>query len=243
MESYWVDLEHRPLRSLRVGVPRPGRLELVMVPGLGALGYLLPLVRACAGWTRVHLLDVPGFGDARTSRLPAALPDVVRDVTAWLDAVPHHPVLLAGHSTGGQAALQVALARPERAASLLLAGPTFPPEARRWRRLATGVLRTLPHEPLGLIRATAPQYLRGRGGVLTLLRTAMHDAPESRITRLSCPVTIVRGAHDGICSEHWAQTLAQRAPSGRCITVPGAHNFPYSEPLAAMPAFRETAAS
>lgn len=65
-----------------------------MVPGLGALGYLLPLVRACAGWTRVHLLDVPGFGDRRTARLPADVDSVSRTVAAWLTEVAQRPVLL-----------------------------------------------------------------------------------------------------------------------------------------------------
>jgi pimeloyl-ACP methyl ester carboxylesterase len=153
------------MRSLQVGVTQPGRPELVLLPGLGAVGYLLPLARACAAWTRVHLLDVPGFGHARTAAYPASLADVARDVAAWLDVTPSGPVMLAGHSTGAQAAVHAALVRPQRAASLVLAAPTFPPDARRWRPLAARVLRTIPHEPLGLIGATVPQYLRGRGGV------------------------------------------------------------------------------
>ena len=234
----WDPLEHRPLRSLRAGVPRADQPELVLVPGLGALGYLLPLVRACASWTRVHLLDVPGFGHPRTADRPAALADVARDVTAWLDAVPRSPVLLVGHSTGAPAAVHVALARPQRVAALALAAPTFPPEARRWRPLAARVLRTMPHESPGLIAATAPQYLRGRRGVLTLLRTAMDDAVDTLVPALGCPVTVVRGARDAVCPEHWAAALAGRAPHGHGVTVPGAHNFPFNAPLPTSRALR-----
>ena len=241
MNTRWTRLEHRQLRSLQVGAPSHGRPELVLVPGLGALGYLLPLVRACAAWTRVHLLDVPGFGHASTAACPASLTAVARDVAAWLDVMPGGPVLLIGHSTGAQAALRVALVCPQRVSSLVLAGPTFPPDARHWRRLAARVLRTIPHEPLGLIGATAPQYLRGRGGVLTLLRTAMRDVPEARISDLVCPVTVVRGAHDAVCPEQWAVALAGRASDGRCVTLPGAHNFPYSAPGPAARVLREIA--
>jgi pimeloyl-ACP methyl ester carboxylesterase len=125
-----------------------------VVPGLGALGYLLPTVQPCSAWTRVHLLDVPGFGHRATARCPASLADVARAVTDWLDAVPDRPVLLVGHSTGAQAALHAALAVPERVTVLSLAGPTFPPEARRWRPLAARVARTARHERLGLLPAT-----------------------------------------------------------------------------------------
>jgi pimeloyl-ACP methyl ester carboxylesterase len=239
----WTQLDHRPVRSLQAGASHPDRPELVLVPGLGALNCLLPLVRACAGWTRVHLLDLPGFGHASTAACPASLTAVAHDVAAWLDAVPVGPVLLAGHSTGAQAAVRAALFRPQRVSSLVLTGPTFPPDARHWRRLAALVLRTIPHEPLGLIGATAPQFLRGRGGVLTLLRTAMDDVPEARIADLPCPVTVVRGAHDAVCPERWAVALAGRAADGRCVTLPGAHNFPYSAPGPAARALREAAAA
>jgi pimeloyl-ACP methyl ester carboxylesterase len=239
----WDQLGHRPLRSIQAGVPRGGRPELVLVPGLGALGYLLPLVRACAAETRVHLLDVPGFGHARTASCPASLTAVARDVTAWLDVVPRRPVVLAGHSTGAQAAVHAALARPQQVASLALASPTFPPDARRWRRLAWRIVRTIPHESLGIVGATAPQYLRGRLGVLTLLRTAMHDAPDAHISDLACPVTIVRGARDAACPEDWAAELANRATHGRCVTVPGAHNFPYQVPRLAARALLGTGAA
>ena len=241
MNWHWDRLEHRPLRSLRAGTAHHGVPELVLVPGLGALGYLLPLVRACAAWTRVHLLDVPGFGHASTAACPASLADVTRDVTAWLDVVAGAPVLLMGHSTGAQAAVHAALARPKSVASLALASPTFPPDVRRWRPLAARVARTIPYESVGLIGATLPQYLRGRSGVLTLLRTAMDDAPDALLPAVACPVTVVRGMHDALCPEHWASALADRTPHGDRVTVPGAHNFPYNAPVPTARALRAAA--
>jgi pimeloyl-ACP methyl ester carboxylesterase len=235
----WTALGHRSLRSLQAGAPHGDWPELVLVPGLGALGYLLPLVRACAAWTRVHLLDVPGFGDARTASSPASLDVVARDVAAWLAVVPRRPVVLFGHSTGAQAAVHATRACPTRVAALVLGSPTFPRAARTWWGLAARVVRTAPHESLGLVGATAPQYLRGRGGVLTLLRTAMDDTPEDHIAALRCPVTVVRGAHDAVCPPDWAAVLADRARDGRCVTVPGAHNFPYTDPGPAARAVRE----
>ena len=239
----WDRLAHRPLHRLQVGAVRDGTPEIVLVPGLGALGYLRPLIRACAAWTRVHLLDVPGFGHARTAHCRATLAGVTADVAAWLDlaaeAVPvGAPVLLVGHSTGAQVALHATLARPARVTTLVLAGPTFPPEARRWRSLAARVARTVPHEHPGIVPVVAAQYLRGRTRVLSLLRTGMADAPDAVVGRVTCPVTVVRGARDAVCPAPWAATLAARAVRGRCLTVPGAHNFPYQAPLPAARALR-----
>jgi pimeloyl-ACP methyl ester carboxylesterase len=226
----WDRVAGRPLRRVRVGARRPRASELVLVPGLGALGYLIPFVLACAAWTRVHLLDVPGFGHRSTAGCPAGLDDVVGVVATWLDVVPDAPVVLAGHSTGAQAALQAAVRRPEAVSALALCGPTFPPHARTWCPLVGRAARTIVHEPPALVRATALEYLRGGRGVLTLLGTALVDTPEAHIAEVACPVTVLRGARDSLCPEAWTATLADRAANARRATLPGAHNFPYSHP-------------
>ena len=85
LDVRWHLAGTRPVRSLVTGRSVDGVPELVVVPGLGALGYLLPLVRACAGWTRVTLLDLPGFGHPTTARLPADLASVAATLAVWLD--------------------------------------------------------------------------------------------------------------------------------------------------------------
>lgn len=95
----WHRAAGRPVGSLVLGRSRAAP-DLVVVPGLGALGYLLPALRACATWTRVHLLDLPGFGRRCTAQSPAELADVAATAAAWLQLVPDRPVVLVGHSTG-----------------------------------------------------------------------------------------------------------------------------------------------
>ena len=228
----WHLVDGRPVRSLVTGAGAP---ELVVVPGLGALGYLVPLVQACAAWTRVHLLDLPGFGARTTARLPADLAAVSAALSAWLAQVPDAPVLLLGHSTGAQAALRAARTRPDRVRRLVLAGATFPPQARRRAQLLRRVLATLPAEQPGQLPAVLPSYARGRGRLVELLRSGLADEPSS--DGLAPPV-VLRGEHDRLCPPAWARHLAADGP---VITLPGGHNAVWTRPDLASAALREAA--
>jgi pimeloyl-ACP methyl ester carboxylesterase len=232
LDVRWHLVAGRPVRSLVGGAGTP---ELVVVPGLGALGYLVPLVRACAAWTRVHLLDLPGFGARTTARLPADLPAVTATLGAWLDHVPEAPVVLLGHSTGAQSALHAARTRPEPVRRLVLAGATFPPQARRPLPLLRRVLATLPHEQPGQVPAVLPYYARGRGRVLDLLRSALADAPSS--DGLAAPV-VLRGREDRLCPPAWADELAAGGP---VVELPGGHNAVWTRPDLASAALRDAA--
>jgi pimeloyl-ACP methyl ester carboxylesterase len=237
VRARWDVVRGRAVRSLTLGGPHPDGGELVVVPGLGALGYLLPTLRECARSRTVRLLDVPGFGSRATARCPSRLPEVAQVVTGWLQEVVQRPVVLAGHSTGAQVALRAAVAAPERVAGLVLGGPTFPPQLRRWPPLAGAVLRTLPHESPREVRATFPDYARGRSRVVALLRSALADAPEQVVPAVTCPVVVVRGERDHVSPPAWGDRLAGLARSGRCLTVPGAHNSVFTHPRQTAPAW------
>lgn len=215
----WHLVDGRPVRSLVAGAGDEGAPELVVVPGLGALGYLVPLVQACAGWTRVHLLDLPGFGARTSARLPSDLTATGAALSAWLDRVPDAPVVLLGHSTGAQVALRAARARPDRVRRLVLAGATFPPQARRPLPLLARVLATLPWEQPGQLPAVLPYYARGRGRLRELLRSGLADEPST--DGLTPPVVVLRGEHDRLCPRPWAEHLAGGGP---VLTLPGGHN-------------------
>ena len=100
-----VDLEGARVRVLDVGPTGAGDIQVVVVPGLGALGYLLPTMQALRlEGAACALLDLPGFG----SRAPLpGFPTVhgVAELTAtFLQSLPSDaPVILVGHSTGAQA--------------------------------------------------------------------------------------------------------------------------------------------
>ncbi|MCX2946849.1 alpha/beta fold hydrolase [Lentzea sp. NEAU-D7] len=220
----------RQVRSLEAGWEHTSGPVVVVVPGLGALGYLTDTVDACAAWARTFLLDVPGFGRRGPHGCPPEVPAIAETVSAWLAQFSGGPVVLAGHSTGAQAALHVAAAHPDRVSALVLLGPTFPPEQRVLSGLVRGFARNSRHEPPGLFRATAPYYLRGGlRALVRFVRSAQRDEPEQVITGVRCPVFLARGEHDGFSPQPWLDRLAAAAPDGRAATVQGAHTFPFGQ--------------
>ncbi len=201
---------------------------MVLIPGLGVLGYLIDTLHGCSARTDVALLDVPGFGHHRPRPCAPVLRDVAELVAEWLRSVCDRPVVLFGHSTGAQVALHAARAVPGRVSALVMAGPTFPPALRKPAPLVRAALRDLRHEPVGLVPVTGPDFIRGAPvPLLRFIRSAQHDRPEDLITSVRCPVTVVRGQQDAFCPAAWAAELAAAAPNGQLVTVPGPHVFPY----------------
>ncbi|HEX8626895.1 MAG TPA: alpha/beta hydrolase, partial [Catenuloplanes sp.] len=141
------------------------------------------------------------------------------------------PVVLAGHSTGAQAALRAALAAPDSVAALLLAGPTFAPQTRRTAHLVRAWARTTRREPSSGAAAVAGEYRRAGVRALTrYVRSGLRDRPEDILARVGCPVLLATGQHDHFAPPGWVRRLATIASDGRAVTVAGAHAFPYSHP-------------
>ncbi|QFZ20197.1 alpha/beta fold hydrolase [Saccharothrix syringae] len=220
-------------RSLEFGDPgadrHGGEPVVVVVPGLGALGYLVDALAGCAAWSRPFLLDVPGFGHRPPRPCAAEVPAVADAVVRWLDlVVGDRPVVLVGHSTGAQAALHVAALHPGRVGALVLMGPTFPPEQRRFPGLLRNYFRNSRREPPGLLPVTVPYYARGGPRELVrFVRSGQRDRPEQVITGVRCPTLLVRGEHDAFSPRDWVDRLTAAAPDGWSETAPGAHTFPY----------------
>ncbi|GAA1500342.1 alpha/beta fold hydrolase [Streptomyces bangladeshensis] len=116
----WDQVAGHWVRSLQTG-GRPGAPPVVLVPGLGALGYLIDILEGCGACSRSFLLDVPGFGHRRPRAVcPPRIPALAETVSAWLAAVAREPVVVAGHSRGAQVARRGAADHPETVCSLVL---------------------------------------------------------------------------------------------------------------------------
>lgn len=231
----WWPSAGRPVRALVAspsGVAPAAALPRVrIIPGLGAMGYVLDLLHACAAWSDAALLDLPGYGNDVTRDCPADLDTLTPVAAGCLGAPGERPVVLVGHSTGAQLALRAAVAVPTRVAALVLIGVTFDPPVRRHRARLVPRLRTYVHERPRELLLTVPDFVRGRTRVAQYLLSALADRPEEHVTKLRCPVLVLRGQRDTLCPLPWAERLAALSGGdGWALTLPGAHNVPYTHP-------------
>lgn len=233
MRETFTPLATGAVRALEAG-PDDAAFSVVLVPGMGALGYLLPTVRAVAArGGRCVLLDLPGFGTRRPRPCAPTVTAIAATTAAWVRAgATGPPLVLAGHSTGAQAALAAALLlqadRPP--AALVMAGPTVAPEQRSLLRLAlrapAAYRRDSPRELV-----VVPDYVRGARSMPALLRSAVADRPERSVAALRVPLVLTAGRRDAFAPRGWRAQLVQAAGSGaRDVELPGSHNNAYTHP-------------
>jgi pimeloyl-ACP methyl ester carboxylesterase len=170
---------------------------------LRAIGVLFQRTHA------VHLLDLPGFGEA-------PLPPADWDTIKYTDLVQQYvldrmggPVVLVGHSFGGRIALRLASRRlPQVRAIVLMAVPGLP--ARRFsrvrlRRAAIRLLRRLLRAgrpivgpaPLDWHTRTfgSKDYLAAGDLRSVFVRTVNEDLTASAKS-VTCPVLLIWGSDD-----------------------------------------------
>ena len=157
----------------------------------------------------VHLIDLPGFGDA-----PPPPPDwdTVRytDLVEGLlaDRCPGR-VLLVGHSFGGKVALRLAARKSSRVTGLVLMGVPGLPLRRlspvRWRRLMIRLLRRVIRIGRPLIGSKALDWHTRRfgskdyleaGPLRSLLVRVVNEDLTECARSVSCPVLLLWGTSD-----------------------------------------------
>jgi pimeloyl-ACP methyl ester carboxylesterase len=158
-----------------------------------------------------------------------------RPVDAWAEQVIAHldePAVVYANSLGCQTAVEVAVRRPELVLSLVLVGPTADPSAPGLLPQFARLARDCLHEPLGLNCIVASDYVRN--GPLRTLRGArlmLAHAMAERLPLVAAPTVVVRGQHDAIVSQGWAERVARLVPDGRLEVIRGAaHCAHYTHP-------------
>jgi len=124
-----TEVDGRPIRSLIAGHSRDNS-EVVFLAGLGAPGYLAPWARETSRWTRATIIDLPGWRAGHAQACTPTLGAIAMALARWLEVTERRDVVMLGHSTGAQAVLKTAQLIPELIRGLVLAGPTFDPDAR-----------------------------------------------------------------------------------------------------------------
>ena len=206
-------VDERPIRSLSTG-RRLDLPEVVLLPGMGAPGYLAPLTREISVWTQATVLDVPGWRAGSARACPPTLTGVAVATARWLETTDREGIVLFGHSTGAQSVLATACWFRNVSPAWSSPAPTFEPLGPgRFVCFSGRSPAALRREPFGEIGVVAPSYLAS-GGVdfVRFLRTALDDRPEDIITQLAMPILVLTGEHDGFAPPTWPTTSPTSPP-------------------------------
>jgi pimeloyl-ACP methyl ester carboxylesterase len=193
----------------------------------------VPLAEHLAPHARVHVPDLPGYGlSDRPRGRDLTVTELADALLAWMDRIGLERPHLVGNSFGCQVIADLAARHPDRVGRLVLQGPTIDPHARSaWRQ----VLRWLVVTPFersseGVILLRDIRDLGPRRAV-TMLRMALRDPIEQKLSRIVAPTLVVRGTRDAIVPQRWAEEAARLLPNGRLVVIErAAHTINYSQP-------------
>ena len=200
-----------------------GTPPVVLVHGYGvSSAYFVPLAGRLVAEARVYAPDLPGHGPSSRARHPLTVPEFAGALAAWMDAWAIRGAVLVGQSMGCQIAAELAGRRPELVAGLVLIGPTADPAARTPRQQVGRGLRSAPFERPSLNVCAALDY--SRAGPRLVIREMEHLVThriEDVLPGVSVPTLVVRGEHDHVAPQGWAEQVAWLARAPRPVVIPG----------------------
>lgn len=231
-EPQTVEVGGRSIRYLKHG---EGEETAILLHGFGGdLNNWLFNQEVLADGRAVYALDFPGHGGS-TKEVEGTLDELAGVVSGFMDALGIERAHLVGHSMGGAVAATLALARPERVASLVLIasaglGPEINEEYIRGfiaagrRKEMKSVLQMLFADPDLVTRQLVNDVLKYKrldgvdealkklaGGIFPGGRQANVLTP--RLTESEVPILVIWGDKDAILPPEHAAELSGRAPA------------------------------
>ncbi|MCX6020750.1 MAG: alpha/beta hydrolase [Chloroflexi bacterium] len=100
------------------------------------------------------------------------------------------------------------------------------------REQARRFLMILPYERWSQAGEVVRDYWScGTARYLQTLRLALRDHIEAKLPHIQTPTLVVRGEHDALAPQPWAEQVTRLLPNARLAVVPGAaHAVNYSAP-------------
>ena len=231
--SRWRTVAGRRVHERAFEDAPPGAPTYVLVHGLGVSGrYFLPLAERLAPAARGLMPDLPGNGRSERPPKPLDVPGLAAALGAWADEAGVRRAVFVGNSLGGQTVLELAVTRAELVERLVLIGPTCDPAAPTVPRQLARLVAAGRHEQRSLVTLVLREYV-GSGLLRTIAtgRHALADDVESKLARVRAPALVVRGEHDAVCPQVWAERVAAGIPDARLAVVrDAAHAAHYSHP-------------
>jgi len=240
----WLQAGDVQVRAARAGA---GDTTILFIHGYGEsmLSWRGP-IDALMRRYKVLAIDVPGFGGSDKPAGPYDLGTQTRRLTDLLDRWTTGPVIVAGHSMGGELALSLALHRPDRVVGLMLVSPAGAGLSDRLDSLAptsidvislagaaatAGVLpihdeRWLaePKERAEYFPATDSAYRAALGSVL---KTFDFAALKDSIGQVRQPVLLIWGRMDPTIPFAIGERMAAQLPCRRFVPLEATLHRPH----------------
>jgi len=228
---------------------RRGPRTVVFLHGFSFDGRMWePVIDRLPADLGVVAVDLPGFG---RSPVPSRAVPMHDALVGALDALGLGPVDLVGHSYGGQAAVDAALAAPERVSSLTLTGSglTGFPTPQLWRSHMAAILAAAragdldtaldrwwshpnfgpPGSRLRRILVSCSNAYTGWHWVDSTPSPVLAPATE-RLGEVRAPTAVLVGRADTDQARQMAEALAAGIPDSRLVVLPGGHVLPVEHP-------------
>jgi pimeloyl-ACP methyl ester carboxylesterase len=206
-------------------------------------------VSSLASSYRVILFDNRGVGRSSAPDSPYTISEMAEDAAALLNAIGVPQAHVAGHSMGGQIALELALAHPEKVRSLMLLASCARPDARNqaiiesWGDLprqvdpATAARLSLPwiyttrfyaipgaiQQVIDLI--VANPFPPPAHGIYHQSRAISRFDATGRLNRIHCPTLVLVGQEDVLLPVAFSEQLAREIPGAQLVVLEDGHGF------------------
>jgi pimeloyl-ACP methyl ester carboxylesterase len=238
-QSEWLQAGDVTVRAVRLG---RGDTTLVLLHGYGEslLSWRAMADRLGQRW-RVVAIDLPGFGLSDKPSGPYDLESMRRRVHDFIARWTEGPVVIVGHSMGGEIAAAEALADTARIVAAILVSPagqalggasTVPDQMAHIAGFTAPLVLPV-HDPAWLAEPRArrrydpltdPAYRASTGAVM---REFDLTALRGRFSALRQPVLLVWGRLDPTIPFEIGEEIAAALPCGRFVPLAAAFHRPH----------------
>jgi len=246
-QAEWLDAGGVLVRAVRAG---QGDTTLLLLHGYGeSLTTWRAVFDPLASHARVVAIDLPGFGGSAKPDVPYSLPALTERLSRFIDRWTTGPLVVVGHSMGGELAAALALARPDRVKLLVLiapagyriglggiAGSMTPSKARTiGRYLALRSFITPIHDPawLGEPDSSATYDQTGDTSYSRVAARVLEEFDwvglRSKFHELLQPTLLIWGGLDPVVPFSVGDTLSRTIPCVRYLPLPNAFHRPHAE--------------